>query len=152
MRSDISIEKYKYNQTVGNLIHMRPIFLSVSLLFSMILCPVLSARQPNNVILVLIDDLGWMDLGCYGSTYYHTPNLDQFAGDGMRFTQAYSAHPTCSPTRASIHSGQYPARIGMTSFIPGVIRQHSKLNPPEGWFKYLKMSPWSENTDNQQDV
>ncbi len=113
---------------------------SFLLAFFLIFSPVLNARPSNNVILVLIDDLGWMDLGCYGSTYYHTPNLDQFAANGVRFSQAYSAHPTCSPTRASILSGQYPARIGMTSFIPGVIRPHSKLNPPAGWFKYLKMS------------
>lgn len=121
---------------------MRLNYLIFPLLFSLSLGinPELDAQKPNNVILVLIDDLGWMDLGCYGSTYYNTPNLDRFATDGMRFTQAYSAHPTCSPTRASILTGQYPARLKLTSFIPGVIRPHSKLNPPEGWRKYVRMS------------
>ncbi len=75
---------------------------------------VVLAKRPN-IILILADDLGWKDLGCYGSTYHETPNLDALAKRGMRFTQAYSASPLCSPTRASILTGLYPARIGITS-------------------------------------
>ena len=67
-----------------------------------------------NVVFILADDLGWRDTGCYGSTFYETPNIDRIAARGMRFTQAYSANPLCSPTRASILTGQYPARIGIT--------------------------------------
>jgi arylsulfatase A-like enzyme len=72
-----------------------------------------AATQPN-IILILADDLGWRDLGSYGSTFYRTPRLDEFAASGVRFTHAYSAASTCSPTRASILTGHYPLRIGFT--------------------------------------
>ncbi len=71
------------------------------------------AKRPN-VILFLVDDMGWMDCGVYGSKYYETPQIDRFATQAMRFTDAY-AQPLCSPTRASILSGQYSARHGVTS-------------------------------------
>lgn len=74
--------------------------------------------QPN-ILFLLIDDLGWRDLTCYGSSFYETPNLDRFAAQGMRFTQAYASCPVCSPTRASILSGKYPARVGVTQYITG---------------------------------
>src|SRR4051812_46798564 len=67
-------------------------------------------RTQPNIILVLLDDLGWHDFGIYGSKYYETPQLDRLARDGVRFTQAYAACPVCSPTRASIMTGKYPAR------------------------------------------
>ena len=71
------------------------------------------AAQPN-VVLFLVDDMGWMDSGVYGSKYYETPNIDRFATRAMRFTNAYS-QPLCSPTRASLLTGQYTARHGITS-------------------------------------
>jgi len=74
--------------------------------------------QPN-ILFLLIDDLGWKDLGCYGSEFYETPNLDRLAAEGLRFTDAYASCPVCSPTRASILSGKYPARVGVTQFIGG---------------------------------
>lgn len=74
------------------------------------------ARQPN-VIVFLVDDMGWMDCGAYGSRYYETPNIDRLAQRGMLFTDAYSANPLCSPTRASILTGKYPARHGITSAV-----------------------------------
>ncbi len=77
------------------------------------------ADTKPNVVLILIDDLGQRDLGCYGSTYYKTPNLDKLAKDGTRFTDAYSACPVCSPTRASIMTGKYPARLHLTDWLPG---------------------------------
>lgn len=70
-----------------------------------------------NIVFILIDDLGWRDLACYGSSFYETPNLDRLAAEGMRFTDAYAAAPVCSPTRASILSGKYPARVGVTQYI-----------------------------------
>ncbi|HZK81334.1 MAG TPA: sulfatase-like hydrolase/transferase, partial [Humisphaera sp.] len=73
-------------------------------------------RKPN-IIFILIDDMGWRDLGCCGSTFYETPNIDRLAAGGMRFTQAYAAAPVCSPTRASIMTGKYPARVGVTDWI-----------------------------------
>jgi arylsulfatase A-like enzyme len=75
--------------------------------------------NPPNILLILIDDLGWTDLTCYGSGFYETPNLDRLASQGMLFTDAYSSSPVCSPTRASILSGKYPARVGVTQYIPG---------------------------------
>lgn len=72
-----------------------------------------------NIVFILTDDLGWADLGCYGSSFYETPVLDRLAAEGMRFTDAYAAAPVCSPTRASILTGKYPARMGVTQFIGG---------------------------------
>lgn len=74
---------------------------------------------PPDIILVLIDDLGWRDLGCYGSTFYETPSLDRLATEGMLLTDAYAAAPVCSPTRASILTGKYPATVGVTDWIGG---------------------------------
>ena len=74
--------------------------------------------QPN-ILFILVDDLGWRDVGCYGSDFYETPNLDRLAGEGMRFTQAYASCPVCSPTRASIMSGKNPARVGVRGELDG---------------------------------
>jgi len=68
---------------------------------------------------ILADDLGQHQLGCYGSKYYETPSIDRLAAQGMKFTRAYSAAPICSPTRASLMTGKYPARVRLTDFIPG---------------------------------
>ena len=76
-------------------------------------------KTPPNIIFLLVDDLGWNDVGCYGSTFYETPNIDRLAKEGMRFTNAYAACPVCSPTRASILTGKYPARLNITDWIPG---------------------------------
>lgn len=78
------------------------------------------ADQPRpNVVFFLLDDLGWKDLGCYGSDFYETPNIDEFAKQGVRFTQAYATCHVCSPTRASILTGKYPARLDMTDWLSG---------------------------------
>jgi len=74
----------------------------------------LAADKPN-ILLILADDLGARDLGCFGSTFYETPNLDRLAARGVRLTNAYSASPLCSPTRSSILTGQHPARTGITA-------------------------------------
>ncbi len=81
--------------------------------------PYAGAAEKPNVIFVLIDDLGRNDLGCYGSTFYRTPHLDRLARAGMKFTEAYAACPVCSPTRASIMTGKYPARLNLTDWLPG---------------------------------
>ena len=73
-----------------------------------------AAADKPNVILFLVDDMGWMDCGVYGSKYYETPRMDAFAKTAMRFTSAY-AQPLCSPTRASLLSGQYDSRHGITT-------------------------------------
>jgi len=69
------------------------------------------------VVLVLVDDMGWTDVGCYGSKYYETPNIDRLCREGMKFTQGYAACAVCSPTRASVMTGRYPARVGVTDWI-----------------------------------
>ncbi len=79
----------------------------------------LTAAEPPNVVLIVADDLGAMDLGCYGSKFHRTPHLDKLAADGMRFTQSYSACPVCSPSRAAIMTGQYPQRFQLTDWLPG---------------------------------
>jgi len=78
-----------------------------------------TAESRPNIILIVADDLGWADLGCYGSRYHHTPHLDRLAKEGMRFTQAYAACPVCSPTRAALMTGKYPARLNLTDWLPG---------------------------------
>ena len=77
----------------------------------LLLTAICAAAERPNFVFILVDDLGWRDLGCYGSTLHDTPNLDSLAESGMRFTSAYAACPVCSPTRASIMTGKYPARI-----------------------------------------
>ena len=76
-------------------------------------------NKPMNVVFFLVDDLGWKDIGCNGSTFYETPNIDQFAKEGVRFTSAYAACHVSSPTRASILTGKYPASINLTDWLPG---------------------------------
>ncbi len=74
---------------------------------------------PLNVVVIVIDDLGWTDTGIYGSTFYDTPNIDRLAREGVRFTQFYTASPVCSPTRASLMTGKHPARLDLTNWIGG---------------------------------
>ena len=94
------------------------------------------AVQRPNLILINVDDLGWKDLGCYGSDVYETPNIDKLARNGLKFTNAYSACAVCSPTRAAIMTGRYPARLGVTDWIRarfqgGKIPKDKKN--PSGW-------------------
>jgi len=84
-------------------------------------------KAPPNIVFLLVDDLGWNDVGCYGSTFYETPNIDRLAKEGMRFTDAYAACPVCSPTRASILTGKYPIRLNITDWIPGSDPKNRKL-------------------------
>jgi arylsulfatase A-like enzyme len=76
-----------------------------------------SAKKKPNIIFILADDLGSAELGCYGNRFNETPNLDRLAAKGVRFTQAYASAPVCSPYRASLMTGQYPARVGMTNYL-----------------------------------
>ena len=76
-------------------------------------------KPRTNFVFFLVDDMGWTDLGCYGSKFYETPNIDKLAKTGMRFTAGYTASPVCSPTRASILTGRHPVRVNITDWIPG---------------------------------
>ena len=88
-----------------------------------------SADKPN-ILFILIDGLGWMDMGYNGSTFHETPNLDQFSKDAMRFNSAYTASPMCSPTRVSIFTGKNPARTGITQYLPGWYSKKSRTITP----------------------
>ncbi|MHC4647873.1 MAG: sulfatase, partial [Planctomycetota bacterium] len=76
-----------------------------------------AAKNKPNIVFILADDLGWAELGCYGNRFNETPNLDRLAAKGVRFTQAYASAPVCSPYRASLMTGQYPAQVGMTNYL-----------------------------------
>ena len=99
------------------------------LLISAFAIPHSSFSAQPNLILILADDLGYSDLGCYGNTFNETPNIDRLAREGMRFTQFY-AGPVCSPTRCNLQSGQDQARFGITQHIPGHKRPFAKLSDP----------------------
>jgi arylsulfatase A-like enzyme len=80
--------------------------------------------KKTNILFILIDDLGWRDIGCAGSNFYQTPHIDRLSAEGMRFTDAYASCPVCSPTRASVMTGQYPATVGITDWIDWGGRLH----------------------------
>jgi arylsulfatase A-like enzyme len=111
--------------------------------------PLILLSQPGksetakpNVIFILLDDYGYMDLGSYGSKFYETPNIDRLALEGVRFTDAYAACPVSSPTRAAILTGRYPVNTGITDWIPG--RQATSIGLPDDKLKPL---PFKQQLD-----
>ncbi len=88
-------------------------------------------KKKPNVVFLLVDDMGWKDLACYGSTFYETPNIDRLATMGVKFTNAYTPNPVSSPTRSAIMTGKYPSRVGITDWIPGDDPKNRKLMGPE---------------------
>lgn len=88
---------------------------AISICSALALAAACHAAVKPNIVFIMADDLGWSDLGCYGSSYYQTPHIDRFAARALRFTQAYAASPLCSPTRGSILTGLAPARTGLTA-------------------------------------
>ena len=147
--------------------HLLCVFLALALSF--VPCDVHSEGKPPNIVLFLADDLGWTGLNGFGSDFYETPNLDRLAGQGMKFTDAYAACTVCSPTRASIMTGMYPARLHLTSFIPGQDRPFAKLSIPdwtkgldkkyttlpeslrEGGYRTLHVGKWHLNFPNEDE-
>lgn len=102
-------------------------------------------KRPPNIVLIVVDDLGWRDLSCYRSAFHETPHLDALAMEGMRFTDAYATCPVCSPSRASLLTGKYPARLGLTDWIDFWGGTH----PCRGRLidaPYLKQLPLGEKT------
>ena len=141
-------------------------FLTISIGIFLI-STVLQAVDKPNFILINVDDLGWTDLGCFGSKIYETPNIDDLAENGVRFTDAYAACAVCSPTRAAIMTGRYPARLGVTDWIRARFQggriPNDKKNPmgwigsksnkvlcPKNalWMVYVPNLPYSENIYN----
>ena len=90
-----------------------------------------------NVILVLVDDMGWMDLSCQGSDFYRTPNIDRLAKEGVLFTNGYAACAVCSPTRAAVQTGRYPHRLGVTDWIRSLFQRGGLGTPEENPTEYV---------------
>ncbi|WP_293011290.1 sulfatase [Mongoliibacter sp.] len=96
----------------------------------------LEDQAKPNVLFIFVDDLGWKDIGAFGSDFYQTPNVDFLATEGLSFDNAYAACTVCSPTRASVMTGKYPATLNCTDWIEGWNFPHAKLKVPE-WTKFL---------------
>ncbi|MEX2577706.1 MAG: sulfatase [Verrucomicrobiales bacterium] len=109
--------------------------------FSLASVSIRADESSPNIVFILADDLGWSDLGCYGSPFYETPNLDRLAAEGALFTDAYAACQVCSPTRASILTGQWPQRSGITDYIA-----QNDGNGPEKWNRNTALLP-ARNAD-----
>ncbi len=88
--------------------------------------------QKPNILMIVVDDLGYNDLHCYGGKIQETPNLDRLAAGGIQFTNAYASCPVCSPTRASLLTGKNPVAVNITDWIPG--HQEGKIKP---WHKFI---------------
>ncbi len=108
------------------------------LLFSLEVAKAQSARP--NIIFILADDLGYSDLACYGNPFNETPHLDSLARSGIRFTQTYAASPVCSPSRAAILTGKYPARLHLTNFLGGERTDPASPILPADWQRHLPAS------------
>ena len=102
-------------------------------LFFLIMLPVVLMAAPKrpNFVFLLVDDLGWADFGCYGAEFYETPNIDRLASEGMMFSNGYAACTVCSPSRAAIMTGCYPARLHLTDWIAGHKHPYAKLSVPD---------------------
>ncbi|MEX1041213.1 MAG: sulfatase [Pirellulaceae bacterium] len=110
------------------------------LLLLIVAAPLQAENRPPNFVFLLVDDLGWTDVASFGSSFYETPQIDKLAASGMKFTDAYAACQVCSPTRASILTGKYPQRVGITDYINSAGR-----NQPEQWNRNTKLLPASYN-------
>ena len=109
--------------------------------FCLLACTVQAISSQNkakpNVILVLVDDMGWMDLSCQGSDFYRTPNVDRLAREGIRFTNGYAACAVCSPTRAAVQTGRYPHRLGVTDWIRSLFQRGGLGTPDQNPTEYV---------------
>ena len=104
----------------GKKINWKAVYISGMVIPSLLLLACCNKNKSKpNFVFFLVDDLGWTDLGCYGSTFCETPYIDKLASQGMLFTNAYSSCPVSSPSRASIMTGKYPTRLNITDWIPG---------------------------------
>src|SRR5579859_7072326 len=114
----------------------------IAILFACALVPfTIPAAPPQrpNIVFILIDDMGWADGGCFGSKFYQTPQIDALAAAGVRFTSAYAACAVCSPSRAALMTGKYPARLHITDWIPGEpAPNNSRFKLPD-WQQHLPL-------------
>ncbi len=117
--------------------HLVLVRICIAVIWGWTIVPSEVKAQKPNIIFILADDLGWADLPAYGNRFNESPNINKLAKQGMLFTDAYSAGPVCSPTRASIMSGQYPARLGFVCHIPGHWRPFEKVRTPSNRAQFL---------------
>lgn len=113
-------------------------FLGTTLASTAALSTSFAVNTQPNFVFFLVDDLGYKDIGAFGSSFYETPNIDRLCATGMKFTQGYAACPVCSPTRASILTGKYPTRVGITDYI-----SPTGGNQPEQWHRNTPLLPAS---------
>jgi arylsulfatase A-like enzyme len=129
---DLEKQMHSYLWHFGN--PNRFIGLLMLSIFGILNLPAADPQRPN-IVFILADDFGWKDVGIEGIAFYETPNLDRLANSGMRFTQGYAACQVCSPSRASILLGTYPARHGITDWIGAASgrdwNHNDRLLPPE---------------------
>src|SRR5438034_5642610 len=124
VRSDVTAPLlYNHSTKPKELALKTSIIASLLFSLSLLIIPASAAEtsRPPNIVLILADDLGWADLGCYGADLHETPNIDRLARESVRFTDAYAA-PVCSPTRASLLTGQSPGRLHITIWAEGALK------------------------------
>ena len=127
------------------LFHRTNYLIKLAYIFTIIFFAAATARGDDrpNFLFFLVDDLGWADVGCNGSTFYQTPHIDSLATSGTRFTNGYAAASICSPTRASILTGRHPVRVNITDYIPGTsntgkfkkVEDRDNLAPQRGYHR-----------------
>jgi|GEM_PF-1516905 len=118
------------------------------ILFFILLPSVFSLQKsPPNILFILVDDLAWSDLGCYGHPWHETPHIDSLAAQGMRFTQAYAPAPICSASRASILTGKTTARLGL-EFVVKAESGEQVIEPPQP----LKAPPFTLSLDLDENT
>ena len=103
----------------------------VILALILVLCSCQQKQKNPNILLIVVDDLGYSDLHCYGNTLVETPNIDRLASEGVRFTRAYASCTVCSPTRASLMTGKNPVAVNITDWIPGQPVSYRSSGTPE---------------------
>ncbi|WP_289998516.1 sulfatase [Algoriphagus sediminis] len=112
---------------------LKAVYLPLLIAFNLNFFPAKAQEKPN-ILFILTDDLGYTDLGSYGNLFNETPNIDSLAQGGVRFTEAYTASPVCSPSRVALLTGIHPARVGLTNFLVGKrTDENSSIDPPENW-------------------
>lgn len=119
----------------------KSIFRTVASACVLVLCACTEPERPN-IVFILVDDLGWNDVGYHGSSFYETPNIDALSKESVIFSQAYSSGSVCSPSRAAIMTGKHPARINITDWIPGNNPANRPLHGPDD----LDQLPLEETT------
>lgn len=135
----LSEKYYRMKQTA---VHWLGLCLAATALLTSltVLAPETPPVRKPNIVFILADDLGYMDLGCYGNPYNRTPVIDSLARQGMRFTQAYASSPVCSPSRAAIMTGKHPVRLQLTNFLVGERIDSNARLLPANWRRYLPAS------------